>query len=72
MAFENKIIWKAIETINSKVLGKGTSEFNKQLFNNILNSYQNESKSVILELYDIGCKERIGYLSAQQNDINVK
>jgi hypothetical protein len=62
---EGKIIWKAIDTNGNKVIGKGTSEFNKQLLNNLLNIYQNPYHTVVLELFDIGCTERIGILSDQ-------
>ena len=60
---EEEIIWKAIDTNGGVLLGKGNSKMNSQLIRNILSSYQNVYNSVIIELFDQGCTERLGVFS---------
>lgn len=55
---EHQVIWKAINTQNFTVVGKGVSILNSAVLRNILKSYLTPSNnSIILEIYDMDCKD---------------
>lgn len=55
---EAQVIWKAINTSNYTVVGRGVSVLNSTVLKNILKSYTTpENKSFILEIYDMDCKD---------------
>ena len=60
---EENIIWKAIDTRDNKLLGRGRGIMNTAFMNNILTTYQNQNNSIVLELFDPACTERIGVFS---------
>jgi len=55
----NEIIWKAIDTQRCKVIGRGIAPLDRSQLNNILRAYQNETNSIILEIYEKGCTEKL-------------
>ena len=64
---DNKIIYKIIDNRNSKLLGKGTALFQRPELEHILNMHQNEYNSVVLEVYDPKCTQRIGLITYEKD-----
>jgi len=55
----NEIIWKAIDISRGNVIGRGVAPLDRRMLSNILKSMQNEYNSIILEIYEKGCTEKL-------------